>query len=308
MIGELAEKTKSIIRSLPRLRLQTAAARAVQADVYEHHTTHGIGGGWTDPDHGEYMTKSVPIYSAIMTRANAMTRIPWIAHTRNSQGDISQLPWNHPAQQVLNQPNPWFSGAALRRVTEMFLNLYGQLFWSIERSNDGSRWELWPLRPDRMTILPGKGPGAPYIRGYRYRGLTGDVLYLPEEIEWFRFDNPLQDRTGLSPMAPMRMSADMGLEALKYNRATLRNQAIPDFMLLASEEMTDTEVAVFYERWEKRFGGPNNANRPAIASNISDIKALTTGSKDYLPTVQLRATVLVAQLLLEVRDLLKRSS
>ena len=38
--------------------------------------------------------------------------------------------------------------------------------------------------------------------------------------------------------------------------------------------MSDDEVEDFYQRWERRFKGPGNAHRPAIASFIKDIKTL----------------------------------
>jgi len=294
--------SKDVIRQLPRLRVVTSAARAVQADVYPHHVVHGIGKGWTDPAHGEYIMKSVPVYAAVMARANAMTRVPWQAHLMNNDGALKELPVNHQANVILSNPNPWFSGAALRRLTEMFLCLYGQAFWSIERSEDGTRDELWPLRPDRMDILAGDGRSGPYIRGYRYRGLTGEVFYLPEEIEWFRFDNPLQDRTGLSPMAPLRLSADMGLAALQYNRETFRNQAIPDFLIMSEESMTDQEVEAFYRRWEERFQGPNKANRPAIASQIKDIKTMAFSNRELEFLETLRWTVKDASRVLAVPE------
>jgi hypothetical protein len=70
------------------------------------------------------------------------------------------------------------------------------------------------------------------------------------------------------------MSVDMGLEGLRSNRNFLRNSARPDFVLLTNDSMTDMEIEEFYNRWEARHRGPGNANRPAIASFVRDIKTL----------------------------------
>ena len=284
----LSERWKRLVARGPRKTL-TAAARAAQADVYPHHQATGIGADWSPTEYGDYYAQSVPIFSAISTRADALSQIPWKVHRATAARPPVED--THPAQQLLDQPNPWFSGAELRRATETYMCLWGRAYWTIEDSEDGERKEIWPVRPDRMVVIPGRGRTGPYIQGYLYHGTAGDVVYLPEEVEMFRFFNPLQDRTGLSPIAPLRMSADMGKDALSYNRNTLRNGAIPDYILLANEELTSEAVEEFYKRWEERFQGPNRANRPGIASFITDVKPLAFSNRDMEFLASLRWTV-----------------
>ena len=89
-----------------------------------------------------------------------------------------------------------------------------------------------------------------------------------------RYFNPLEEYAGLSPIAPVRLSVDMGQDALKFNRNFFRNSAQPDVIFTTEDTMSDDEVEDFYQRWERRFKGPGNAHRPAIASFIKDIKTL----------------------------------
>jgi HK97 family phage portal protein len=263
-----------------RRKLITAASRALQADVQAHHVTQGIGADWTPTSYGEYQPASVPVYAAIRVRAEAMGRTPWGLFQETTGEEIIPLPETHPLTQTFAQPNPWFTGKELIRATETYLCLWGKAFWAIEPSETTGRLELWPLRPDRVEVLPGQGPRDPYIRGYRYRGLDRDVLYLPEEIEFFRYFNPLQDRTGLSPIAPLRLTLDMGRDALRYNRSTFKNGGIPDYLLMAADTLTEAQVQDFYARWEARFSGPDKAHRPAFVSGITDAKILAFSSRE----------------------------
>ena len=176
----------------------------------------------------------------------------------------------HPVQQLLDGVNKWYSRGELWRATEIYLSLWGSAFWALERDDQG-RWEVWPLRPDRVRILPDK---QKYIRGFVYLGMMGPVAYTAEEMIWLRYFNPLEEYAGLSPMAPLRLSVDMGLDALKFNRNFFRNSAQLDLIFTTEEAMSDEEVDDFYQRWEKRFKGAGNAHRPAIASFIKDIKTL----------------------------------
>ncbi len=164
---------------------------------------------------------------------------------------------NHPVQQLLDRVNPWYTRGDLWQATEIYLNLWGQAFWTLERDEEGRR-EIWPLRPDRMTVLPDR---RNYIRGFVYRGSGGTpVAYTPDEVVWLRYFNPLEEYAGLSPLAPARMSVDMGGDGLRFNRKLSTQLRQPDFVLLTDAQLTDSEIEEFYSRWEARYRGP--AKRP----------------------------------------------
>jgi len=257
----------------------TASARAIQADIMPHERALGTGADWAPTEYADYYAKSVPVYAAIRTRADALSSVPWQAQRRLGISEGEPLASSHPLQRILDRPNPWYSGSDLRRATEINLCIWGRAYWSIETQPDGAT-EIWPLRPDRMTPIPGDPNSNKHVVGYLYRGLMGDKVYLPEEVEQFQYFNPMQERTGLSPLAAMRISADMGMDAIRNNRNTLRNGALPQYILLAKDEMTEANVAEFYERWEARFQGPNRANRPAIASFMENVKRLAFTNKE----------------------------
>jgi HK97 family phage portal protein len=227
------------------------------------------------------MATSPSVYAAIKLRADALTRPPLrVYRTGESGGRRRAVEPSHPAARLLDRVNPWQTRADLWRATETHLCLWGAAFWAIERDQDGQA-ELWLLRPDRMVVLPDR---RRYVRGFVYRGpgssTTEPVAYTPDEIVWLRYFNPLEELAGLSPLAPARLSADMGHEGLRFNRHLLRNSARPDFLLLTDEEMNDTELEEFYTRWEMRHQGSANSNRPAVASAVRDVKTLGLSHRD----------------------------
>ena len=263
------------------------------------------GQGWARSEYGRYMATSPSVYAAVKLRADALTRPPLRVY-RMESGSPSPRPSpvkeggfleggvlrqaqderrvpvssSHPVARLLERVNPWHTRADLWRATETHLCLWGAAFWAIERGEDGEP-ELWPLRPDRMAVIPDR---RRYVRGFVYRGLNSSpmepVAYTPEEIVWLRYFNPLEELAGLSPLAPARLSADMGHEGLAFNRHLLRNSARPDFLLLTNQEMNETELEEFYARWETRYQGPGNAHRPAVASAVRDVKTLGLSHRD----------------------------
>jgi len=237
--------------------------RAAASELDRSKEVWGVGQDWARPAYGEYYATSVPIYAAIRVRSEALGRQRLVAF-RNEE----PVPEVHPAQRLLDRVNRWTTPGELWRATETYLNLWGSAFWALEHDEEGNQ-EIWPLRPDRMRVIPDK---RDYIRGYVYSGSTGPVPYTSEEVVWLRYFNPLAEYAGLSPLAPLRLSVDMGQDALKFNRNFFKHSARPDIILTTEESMTDDEVAEFYERWESRYQGPSNAHRPAIASFIKDVK------------------------------------
>ena len=259
-------------------------AAAASFDTLRMRDGAGIGAGgegWARPEYGRYMATSPSVYAAVRLRAEAVTRPPLRVYRVESAGRRVPVEASHPAARLLERVNPWYTRADLWRATETYLCLWGSAFWAIERGEDGEP-ELWPLRPDRMAVIPDR---RRYVRGFVYRGSASSipseqVAYTPEEIVWLRYFNPLEELAGLSPLAPARLSADMGHEGLRFNRHLLRNSARPDFMLLTNHELNDAELEDFYERWEQRYQGPGNAHRPAVASAVRDVKTLGLSHRD----------------------------
>ena len=114
----------------------------------------------------------------------------------------------HPAQRLLDSPNPFWTRGDLWRATETSLGLWGSAFWGLERDETGQVTEIWPLRSDRMRVIPDP---ARYIKGFVYVGRCRQIVsYLAEDVVWIRLLQPADEYAGLSPIAPLRLSADMG--------------------------------------------------------------------------------------------------
>lgn len=256
--------------------VQQRVNRAAAVDVDWFNGLSNPGAGWARTEYAEYYASSVSVYAAVRVRAEALSRPQLVANRREPDGNLRPVGAGHPLQQLLDLVNPWYTRGDLWRATEIYLSLWGSAFWALEKTESG-RWEIWPLRPDRVSVLPDKNQ---YVRGFVYMGLNGPVAYTPEEVVWLRYFNPMEEYAGLSPVAPIRMAVDMGKDALRFNRNFLRNSAQPDFVLLTNENMTDNEIEDFYNRWEARYRGPDNAHRPAIASFVRDIKTLGLSHKD----------------------------
>ena len=227
----------------------------------------GTGWSWTPESYGEYYPRSALVYSALKLRQDAVARVPLVVHRGERPAGA-----DHPAQRLLDRPNPFWTRGELWRATETYLGLWGSAFWGLERDGGGRVAEIWPLRPDRMRVVPDE---ESYVRGFVYMSNGQQrASYLPEDVVWMRYFNPLEEYAGMSPMAPLRLSADMGLDSLRASRSALLNDSAPGIFIETTDTPTDQEVLEFYERWEARFKGVDRVRRPAFLSTGMSVRNL----------------------------------
>ncbi len=227
------------------------------------------GSSWTPESYGSYYPKSALVYSAIKLRQDAVARVPLAVHRGEGERAAGA---EHPAQRLLDRPNPFWTRGDLWRATETYLGLWGSAFWGLERNAAGTVVEIWPLRPDRMRVVPDE---ESYVRGFVYMaGGQQAASYLPEDVVWMRYFNPLDEYAGLSPMAPLRLSADMGMDSLRASRSALLNDSAPGIFVETPDSPTDEEVSEFYDRWEARFQGVDKVRRPAFLSGGMTVRNL----------------------------------
>ena len=223
------------------------------------------GDDWAPDHYASYYTTSVPVYAAVRLRADAVARPRLRVYSESFLHGESRRSWvgpDHPAQELLDRVNPHWTGGDLWRATETYLNLWGVAYWAVERADSGQPFELWPLRPDRVRVV---SDPEEYIRGYVYTGLSGQSLaFTPDEVVRLRYFNPLDEYAGMSPIAPVRLSLELGRDALHGNMHGLANDSSPGMVIETSERHTERDFLDFYDRLESRMRGPKNRRRPLV--------------------------------------------
>ena len=217
---------------------------------------------WARPAYGDYYATSVPVYAAINVRADAVCRPPLRVYRDTKNGERKELA-DHPVALLLAKVNDFWTRSDLWRATVTYLDLWGSAFWVLTKAGPSSSpTELWPARPDRMRVIASR---ERYVKGFEYQEQGARVPLRPDEVIWMRRFNPMAELAGLSPMAPLRLSADMGREALRYNRAAFKNGVLFGSVGFKAEGVvTDQQVEDFWKRLSKKYSGPDNAQRPLV--------------------------------------------
>ncbi|MEX2431190.1 MAG: phage portal protein [Dehalococcoidia bacterium] len=251
----------------------------------------GVGPEWQAPVYGEYYARSADVYAAVKLRAEAVSRPPLIAYVQaggqGAQSALAPAGADHPVQRLLDTVNPWLSTTGLLTATETYLSLWGAAFWYLERTvgersaGGGPVTGIWPLRPDRVRVVR---DAAKYVAGFVYsppQSPGQETPLLPAEVVWFRYFNPLEEMAGFSPLAAARLTADMGIDALRFNREFFRNGAHPqDLVFRVHGTVTEDQADQFYAKLDQRFRGPGKSHRPIITGDGWEVERLGIDQRD----------------------------
>ena len=293
VVAEAVRRSATRALQLGRWRGVERASRSTRVVVDRFDAEFGIASDWPQSGHARYYEKSAAVHAAVKVRADAVARPGLRVLVRESgslhRGEYRDAGSDDPVTRLLERPNEMWTQGQLLRATETYLALWGSAFWGIERDSAGNASELWPLRPDRVRIIPDRNR---HVRGFVYENGGERAAYLPQEIVWFRHINPADEFLGMSSLSPARLAVDMGEEALSFNRSFFRNSTMPSDLAITTEETpTEDEVSEFYARWESRFRGSGKAHRPVLLSRGMDAKRLGISQKDMEFTQALRWSV-----------------
>jgi len=211
--------------------------------------------------------------------AESAAAVPWLMY-RGREELI-----DHPLLDVIERPNPLDTSVSFIEAICSNLLLHGNAY--IESVLlDGQLRELYALRPDRMSVEPGKN-GWPAAFVYRAMGdearydMRGEGI---EPILHVKLFNPLNDYYGFAPLAAAQIALDTHNAASFWNKALLDNSARPSGALVYAgpdgAHLTDEQFARLKEELEQNFSGSANAGRPLLLEGGLDWKSLSLSPKD----------------------------
>ena len=215
-----------------------ALSRNHQSDQHVHkHSTvgsliayHTIGQPVWTPRRYDTLTeegyrRNVIVYRAVNLIARSAASVPWRLYEHGRE--LTQ----HPLLDLIHSPNPRQAGSAFIESVLGYLLLSGNSY--IEMLTGGQHHtplELYPLRPDRVRVIPGKS-GIPEAYDYTVNGQTRTLAVNPANgqstLLHLKFFNPLNDWYGLSPLEAASSAIDQHNMVSSHNLALLQNGGRP---------------------------------------------------------------------------------
>lgn len=190
------------------------------------------------------------------------------------KGELRQIT-EHPLLDVLTDGNSFQTGLAMRKVTQVTIDLVGEAFWLKERDSTGTVFAVWPVPPDWVRSTP--TPSQPMYR-MQFKGWRG---WIPDtEVMWFSEPDPLNPYgrgTGIAQALGDELETDE--YAARHTKAFFYNQARPD-LLITVKGARDADLRAAEQRWLDRLQGFFRAFKPMFVNREIDVKEIGTTFRD----------------------------
>lgn len=200
------------------------------------------------------------VYSSIMYKVRATATAPLRAYTGDEYYPQPLSP-AHPLSQLLAKPNEHQTGTEFQALSYVYFNLSGNVFILKDRSEPG-RLKLYPLRPDRIRILPSKGVPAT-VKAFIYvpegQGVNDGLPILPRDMIHIKLPwpgDPLEGMGfGFSPLSAAAQVADVDNLVTKFLNVFFRKGSMITGVLKFDVPLQEDTVATIKERWQDIYGG-----------------------------------------------------
>ena len=236
---------------------------------------------WTSRDYGalaaEGYGRNPVAYRCIRMIAEGAAATPLVV--REGQARVGA---DHPLARLIERPNPEQSAPELLEAIYSALQTAGNAY--VEAVGDEGVEELYALRPDRVSVIPGPS-GWP--AGYEYR-VGGRSTRLTRGTDGFspvlhvKMHHPTDDWYGQSPMEAAAAAIDVHNQSSAWNKALLDNGARPSGMLVVSRPggLSAAQHGALRHELGAAFSGPSGAGRPLVLDAGIEWKPLSMSPAD----------------------------
>jgi HK97 family phage portal protein len=205
------------------------------------------------------------VYIAVNRIAEAVALVP--LRVMRLEGERKIEIERHPLERLLDAPNPYLSRFELFEQTAGILELTGNAYWFLAGDASGLPAEVWPLRPDRISIVPDP---ARYVKGYIYE-IDGLRIPLdPAEVVHFKRWHPSNDYYGLSALEAARLSITSDQAMAEWNRNTFgKDNGVPAGIVNIKDFVSDGLPARRRNRMAEHWPEPQRTRFSARAAGAS---------------------------------------
>jgi HK97 family phage portal protein len=242
---------------------------------------------------GEYVSeqnalKRMAVFASVRILSMIDAALPVHLYRDLDTGGKEKATTDYRYRLVHDQPNDEMTAALFRMYMRQNKSLWGNAYaWIKWNGGNNHAEEIWPLRPDWMTVFRTKAGQ----KVYHYDPPDGirAGYYSPAEILHFR--NLGDDLTGYSPIRMFREDIGHNAAAAKASAAFFRNGARMSGVLTVEGKVkpgSNGEDSDAERTFNEKFAGAHNQGKVLVIGSGSKFVSTTIPPEDaqYLATMQ----------------------
>mgnify|MGYP000993015133 FL=1 len=212
------------------------------------------------------------VYACVQAIAETTASLPLILFKR--AGEDRERASDHPLYAVLHDmANPEQTALEAREYLQACVLLRGNAFARIERGMDGQVRALWPLSPDRVSVVRAGGKLGYDQAGTLHRLLSYEVLHLRHRLG---DDGVL----GVSPIAAARQVVELAIAERDHGVQTFTNGAKLLGVLKFPGTLREEQRHAIKKSWASQYSGSSNAGRTAVLEGGVDFQSVSMSLED----------------------------
>lgn len=225
-----------------------------------------------------YYNDNPNVRSIVGRVADAVADQPWHLTDKRTGERID----NHPALAFLRRGNSRLRGRSGVRLSIVYRDTAGDVFWVIGRDTKGKPASFAPIPPTWVTTVPvGDEPDGGW---YEVQPTNGSPISYPaRDVIWMRDPNPLDPYArgkGMTHAAKSEIAADEA--AADYLGAFFKNYARPDLLVSGTDAkpLDEAGASRLKLQWRNLFQGAKKAGQPLISGSELSVKEIGASLKD----------------------------
>lgn len=233
--------------------------------------------------------KNALVFSCISKITTAASGVEWLLYKK--QGTKYVEVYDHPILNLIKKPNPLQTWTAFTESWLGFYLLSGNSFIELNGPSDNlPPTELWPVRPDRMSIIVGK---KGYPLGYKYSDNGFSKIFEVDQINFkskmlhAKTFNPTDMWWGQSFLQAGISALDQNNKSNEWNLSMLQNAASPSGIFTIDVtpqnpkgELSDEKFARLKSEIDTMYAGAKNAGRPMLGEGGLKWQQMSLSPKD----------------------------
>ena len=181
-----------------------------------------------------------------------------------SGGDVEEV-IDHPALDLLRNPNADFPGTMLSWLEFYMAEITGKSYMLVGMGEDGTPSALFPMPSQFVQLVYGQDGG---IEAFQYgRNETTIAMLDPSDVLYYRHRvsrfNPME---GEGPLAGVFAEADQLIKGTLFNLALINRGNRPDSMLTINDAMaTNEQLDALEKQINSKHGGFDRGHKTFVA-------------------------------------------
>lgn len=226
---------------------------------------------------GAYKAQSIStVYACVQSISETIASLPLFLY-RRTDDDGREPASDHPLYKVLHDtPNAQQTALEFREQMQASVLLRGNAYARIERGWDGQVRELWPVHPDRMSVLLLRNGSIGYEwtdrRGNLYRSTQDEILHLRHRTD--------EGILGISPVTAARQVLDLAAAERDHGNATFSNGTRLSGVLKFPQKLKKEQRDNLKTSWDSQYAGGGNAGKTAILEEGVDYQTISMSLAD----------------------------